>query len=646
MSNYTDRFGGNKVYTTATSYRAISLAANTILDWNSDLSSGADVVADIMDVSPGGAGLSLTLPAANLASQGRSLLITNTGGVAFTVNKADASSLVSVPPGGSYHLYLKDNTTIGGVWNAVLFGSSTSTAAASTLAGNGLKATGAQLAQSVPVQTFNSSYTTGPTDRAAALVWTGGSGTLTLPSAGTIGNDWFIHVKNNGSGVLTVTPASGTIDAVSSITLNPQESCLILSDGTVYLTIGKGSTATFSFTYITINAAGGGTYTLSAVEQNKTAYKFTGILTADRQIIVPVTLQQYWVDNQTTGAFVLSVKTAAGTGVNIQQGQRAILYCDGTNVVNASTAGVSTPVAVTDGGTGATSASAARTNLGATSLGNSLFTAASATAARTSLGVGATGDALFTSATAAAARTTLGSGATGDALFTAATAAAAQTTLGVPPTSRTVATSGLLTGGGDLSANRTITIANFSAASKLLGAGAGGATPVEIAIGTGLSFTGNTLNVTVAGGVATSRLVSTSGPYLVGGGDLSADRTIAMGSMSAAGRIMGSASSGAGITDLSPGTGMAISGSALNCTVTSGVPTDVGTAGVGTFAVMWNNASSVAAGASIAGSSITYAVAGSSGNFVSSGIAATGTWRNVTNYSTVSNNYITMQRIA
>jgi hypothetical protein len=55
-------------------------------------------------------------------------------------------------------------------------------------------------------------------------------------------------------------------------------------------------------------------------------------------------------------------------------------------VLDADTAGVSIPVTVIQGGTGATTASGARTNLGATSLGDSLFTAASQAAAWSALG--------------------------------------------------------------------------------------------------------------------------------------------------------------------------------------------------------------------------------------------------------------------
>ena len=52
-------------------------------------------------------------------------------------------------------------------------------------------------------------------------------------------------------------------------------------------------------------------------------------------------------------------------------------------------AGLTNPVPLTQGGTGATSAADARTNLGGTTTGKALFTAATAAAARTTLGGGA-----------------------------------------------------------------------------------------------------------------------------------------------------------------------------------------------------------------------------------------------------------------
>jgi hypothetical protein len=114
------------------------------------------------------------------------------------------------------------------------------------------------------------------------------------------------------------------------------------------------------------------------------------------------------VTNATTGAFTLTVKTAAGTGVAVTQGSASILYCDGTNVVAADTAGIAVPILIAQGGTGATTAGAALINLGGTSTGISVFQAASQAAARTAIGTSAVGDALVTAANQAAAWAALG----------------------------------------------------------------------------------------------------------------------------------------------------------------------------------------------------------------------------------------------
>ena len=95
--------------------------------------------------------------------------------------------------------------------------------------------------------------------------------------------------------------------------------------------------------------------------------------------------------------------------------------------LQAGTSGDTIPI--TAGGTGATTASAARTALGATTTGNSLFTSVDAAAARTTLGATTTGDALFISADAAAGRAALGATTTGNSLFTAVDAAAGRTAI-------------------------------------------------------------------------------------------------------------------------------------------------------------------------------------------------------------------------
>ena len=68
------------------------------------------------------------------------------------------------------------------------------------------------------------------------------------------------------------------------------------------------------------------------------------------------------------------------------------------------------------------------------------------------------------------------------------------------PTTRTISTTAPLAGGGDFSANRTLTTS--MATNKLIGRGtAGTGVMEEITLGTGLSLTGTTLNAT--GSVAT-----------------------------------------------------------------------------------------------------------------------------------------------
>ncbi|MBN8518825.1 MAG: hypothetical protein J5X22_21100 [Candidatus Accumulibacter sp.] len=61
----------------------------------------------------------------------------------------------------------------------------------------------------------------------------------------------------------------------------------------------------------------------------------TGALTANRNVIVPNNWQGTVFCNN-SGAFTTTFKTAAGSGVMIAQGKRAILLADGTNVVRVT----------------------------------------------------------------------------------------------------------------------------------------------------------------------------------------------------------------------------------------------------------------------------------------------------------------------
>ena len=388
-TTYTSTFGGTTIYPSDVSYRYVSLTIDQVLDWPLEAAPTTNVVASIMDINATASSLVITMPDATEAGTGQTVLFNNVGANTFSV-KTSTGTLICAPQSGTtFQIYLTDNSTVSGTWRSFQYGASASATNAAALAGLGIKAIATTLNQSMPVSTFNSNYTTGSSDRAKVLVWNGGAGTLSLTSAPTVGADWFVNVRNSGSGDLTIDPnSSELINGAATLILAPGDSCIVVTNGTQFFTIGFGQSSVYAFTVLSIDVSGSGNYTLSIAELNRTAYIFTGTLTGNRDIIVPTTTQQYWVSNQTSGSFTLGVKTAAQSpAVTVASGARAILYCDGTNVVDADTATIAIPVAIAQGGTGATTASGARTNLGATTVGNAVFTAASTLAAQIALGL-------------------------------------------------------------------------------------------------------------------------------------------------------------------------------------------------------------------------------------------------------------------
>lgn len=385
--SYTDVFGGANVYPSEISYSFVDLTTDIFLSWPEETSTNVNLATRIMDVDAATAGLSIYLPGAQKAGTGETILFNNVGASAFIVKNYDGTQVVSIDPGVVWQVYLTNNTTDAGEWIALQYGAAISSANASALAGTGLIAIGSLLSQAMPVTQFNSDYTAGTNDRSRTYIWdASGSGAVALPDPATVGNNWFMNFRNAGGGEVVFTPAAGLIDGGATKTYQPQESSIIVSDGSNFYTIGFGQSAIFVFDYTVINIAGTGNYTLTGSELNRIAYKFTGLLTGNRTVIVPDTVQQYWVDNATTGAYSLTVRSTTGTGPTIGQNQRAIFYCNGADVVDADTSTVSTPFSVAQGGTGAVTAGGALINLGGTSVGIALFTAADTAAAWAALG--------------------------------------------------------------------------------------------------------------------------------------------------------------------------------------------------------------------------------------------------------------------
>ena len=426
-TTYTEVFGGTNIYPSDVSYLAFNLTSSDIvLAWpvetNAPNALADYVAARIMDVNSTGSGREVYLPAANEASVGECFLFNNKGSTSFTVVGSTGTSICTLAPGELWQVYMTSNTTAAGVWVSYQFGSSTTQANAADLAGAGLMAITNTLNQAITTNAINSNYTLGVTERAHLINWTGASGTLSLSAISALGAEWFCYIRNSGSSSITVDPNSTElINGLPTLTLTVGQSVMLICDGIDFYTVAGGGGGTAAFDYTSINVSGTGDYTLAGTELNRISYNLTGTLTGNRNIIVPATVQQYWITNSTSGAYTLTVKTSAGTGIVVSSGEALILYCNGTNVVEGQTnAGIATPIPISDGGTGATTASGARVNLGGTSVGIGVFTAANTADALTTLGGTTVGQAVFTAASESSAQTALGATPTGQALFTAA----------------------------------------------------------------------------------------------------------------------------------------------------------------------------------------------------------------------------------
>lgn len=91
--------------------------------------------------------------------------------------------------------------------------------------------------------------------------------------------------------------------------------------------------------YVSVTHSDAADYTLTtqngaADEARNMILEISGTLTAARNVICPTQEKLYVVYNNTTGGYAITIKTSGGTGVSVANGDKAIVYCDGTNVVS------------------------------------------------------------------------------------------------------------------------------------------------------------------------------------------------------------------------------------------------------------------------------------------------------------------------
>jgi hypothetical protein len=415
VTTYQTVFGGNQISPALDSYNsfAITSATPVQLVWPQETAPNGNLASNIVEFSAAStAAGGLILPNAELVGVGDFILFNNLSSFTQSVSAFGGAVVLSIAPGAVFFLYLQQNTTTAGVWIGFQYGAAISAPNAAALAGAGLLATGSTLSQDIPVLTFNTTpVIIGVNNRAELINWASGagSGNISLPLSATVGASFYIQVKNSSTSTLTITPQSSdninANTAGTAITLQPNDSAFVVTDGLGnWFTIGLGTTQPVFFNFQSISVTGLASPiilgTTAGTSLNKIAYKFTGVLTTNMIVVLPAYAQTYWINNQTTGAFTLTFQvgnpTPAGSTQIVPSNTQEILYTDGANVINAvsGAGGISVPVIISQGGTGATTASGALTNLGGTSIGIAVFEATSDSAAQTAIAASSFADAM------------------------------------------------------------------------------------------------------------------------------------------------------------------------------------------------------------------------------------------------------------
>jgi hypothetical protein len=337
-TGYTDQFGGSTINPAQVAYASLSLSANLSTYWPAFATGTQQPLARIMDIVTTVAGVVIRLPDAVIATLGQDVFFNNKGANSYQIADIGGNVIATIAPGALRYVYLIDNTTNNGLWTSVLFGTTASSPDASQLAGYGIKAIGSTLNQSSQASTISTNQSFGEADRAKLFVNVGGAINNTLPLTATVGNDYFLEIRNQGTGTVTLTPSGGElIDGSASITLQLNESCFVNAGTGAWYTVGRGRNTQFNFTQL-LKTVTGGTATLTLTEASNVVQTYSGTLLSNEVLVLPAVVQVYYIANKCTGAFTFTIQSPTpGSTLVLSNNQNAVIFCDGVNVINAST---------------------------------------------------------------------------------------------------------------------------------------------------------------------------------------------------------------------------------------------------------------------------------------------------------------------
>ena len=463
-------------------------------------------------------------------------------------------------------------------------------------------------------------------------------------------------------------PATGELSGTWGTTVNDSITELVEDS------IAATATASVTSGDWTLSTTGSG----SANEARCAILRPTGSPGTTRNIIAPSQSKAYIIDNQSNGAVI--IKGVATVGVTVPAGAHALVAFDGTDFVKVSNdvSNVTGTLPVANGGSGATTLTGVLKGNGTSAF----------TASNVALGSEVTGTLPVSNGGTGATTLTGVVKGTGTSALTAGTVSLTTEVTGTLPaanggTGNTSYTDGQLligntsTGGlskATLTAGSGISVTNGNGSITI--ASSGGTGVASISFGsTGLTpNTATTGAVSVAGtlGVANGGTGATTLTGLIKGSGTSAlsaavsgtdiktvnstsllgSGNVAVGTVTSVSVSAGTGMSGggtvtssgtitltnAGVTSVTAGTGISVSASTGGVTITNTLPgASTGYGDVGTYIVAWTPrieaGDSVAAGATVAASSLTYNSTNDTATAFNSNVNPSGTFTNLLSFS-------------
>lgn len=351
MTTYTDVFGGDTIPPSEYAYALYVIAGDEDFRWPSEYDGTFGLlIASITELNPSSSGLTVTLPSAEQVSVGRDILFRNTGSYSIDVVDADGGAVATIAAGEAQYVYVADNSTAAGLWHLFTYGTGTSSADASALAGDGLEASSGKLRVSSGYQAVSGNYTILTSDRGKLLEVITGSITATLPLASAAGDGYYVYVHNSASGTMTV-DGNGpeTVDGGLTKTLAPGESAVFICNGTYWLTVGFGRDAEFVFSEFVVDMALTSVNLTSAQIAGR-MIRLSGTASTNVTVTLPSLDNIYFVNVEAgLGGFQATFTTGSGATVSLTSSVRTALYCDGTNVTTAISTAVTSAVLLDDG---------------------------------------------------------------------------------------------------------------------------------------------------------------------------------------------------------------------------------------------------------------------------------------------------------